>query len=199
MNSVRSGPAIDGQDIAIEVDVTETIARHGGTTTVEYRRNRRGGGLDVHPIDEIFHLRVPPNTKHGQVLVVDKMGHSGANGGISGSLHCKVKIVPSVSTYQANKKSQQETNDVDVEVPISFPEAIFGTRIKVDTPTGKLLLSVPARSSSGRKLRLRGRGENGSDFIISLKIVVPDDLDPDSLLLVQKFAERNPISPRQED
>jgi curved DNA-binding protein len=202
-NARTSGAPINGNDISIEVEITEIIAKHGGTSTIEYRRNRRGDGLDVQPMDEIFHLRVPPNTRHGQVLMVDKMGHSGANGGVSGNLHCRVKLVPTVTTQRYAKTNTDKDfgsdSNIDIEIPITFPEAVLGTRIRVVTPTGKLLVSIPARSSSGRKLRLRGRGKNGSDFIIGLRIIVPEHLDDNSVDLVQKFAELNPVSPRDEE
>ena len=207
-NQQRAGAQVDGEDIEVEVEVDHVIAQKGGTVPFEYHRNRRTDGVSVQYMLELFHLRVPPNTRDGQVLMVDKMGHAGENGGRSGDLYCTVRLVSKPEQY-ADNPGYQKTNEadissqnssshiaVDLEVPITFPEAVLGTRISVVTPSGEVVISVPPRSSSGRKLRLRGRGKGGKDFILSLQIVVPQFLDQESIELVEQFANRNPISPR---
>lgn len=206
-NQQRAGEQSDGEDVFTEVEVDSLIAERGGTVPFEYRRNRRTDGLSIQNMLELFHLRVPPNTRDGEVLTVDKMGHAGLNGGRSGDLHCTVRLAskpeqyadnPSLQKTEKTQAKQVKTSSVsvDLEVPITFPEAVLGARISVDTPSGEVVISIPPRSSSGRKLRLRGRGKGGSDFIISLLIVVPKFLDQDSLDLIEEFANRNPISPR---
>lgn len=208
-NQERAGEQSDGEDIFVEVDVDPLIAERGGTVPFEYRRNRRTDGVSVQNMLELFHLRVPPKTQEGQVLTVDKMGHAGLNGGRSGDLHCTVRLVSNPEQYADNPGYQKtqgtETSKpaspnipVDLEVPITFPEAVLGARVSVTTPSGEVVISVPPRSSSGRKLRLRGRGKGGKDFIISLQIVVPKFLDEESIELIEQFANRNPISPRQD-
>ena len=92
-NAGRAGQQQPGEDIELDVKVPVSVAIEGGTVEIQYRRNRRGDGLSVHPVDEIAHLRVPPNTSHHQRLTIDKMGHSGSNGGRSGDLHCRVWLV----------------------------------------------------------------------------------------------------------
>jgi curved DNA-binding protein len=61
---------------------------------------------------------------------------------------------------------------------------------------------VPAGTSSGQKLRLRGKGvptrDGGQgDMYVQLKVIVPKNLDEQSRRLIQEFAERNPQKPRQ--
>ncbi len=81
-------------------------------------------------------------------------------------------------------------------VPISIGEAILGSRIEVDTPGGRVRLTVPAGSSSGTRLRLRGKGEGGADLLVELRIVVPRDLDEDGRELIASFMELYPYDPR---
>lgn len=206
-NQERAGEQSDGEDISVEVEVDLLIAERGGTVPFEYRRNRRTDGVSIQNMLELFHLRVPPKTREGQILTVDKMGHAGQNGGRSGDLHCTVRLVSKPEQYTDNpgyqktkgtENTQKESPNIpiDLDVPITFPEAVLGARISVTTPSGEVVISVPPRSSSGRKLRLRGRGKGGKDFIISLQIVVPKFLDQESLELIEQFADRNPISPR---
>ncbi len=84
-------------------------------------------------------------------------------------------------------------------VPVSFVEAVLGGRIEVPTGKGKVRIMVPPGSSSGTRLRLRGRGHNGGDLYVVLKIIVPRDLDEESRGLIQRFAELNPMDPRGDE
>lgn len=82
-------------------------------------------------------------------------------------------------------------------------EAALGAKVDVPTLTeGSVSLTVPAGSSSGTKLRLRGKGipdrktrERGDQFVI-LKIAVPKELDDRSRELLEEFAERAVGNPR---
>ena len=81
-------------------------------------------------------------------------------------------------------------------LPISLSEAILGGRVEVDTPSGRVRVTVPPCTSSGARLRLRGKGPEGRDLYVELKIVVPRTLDDESRRLIERFAELNPDSPR---
>jgi len=64
------------------------------------------------------------------------------------------------------------------------PEALFGASVKVPTIDGRVRISVPPRSNTGRVLRLRGRGvarpDGGrGDQLVRLAVVLPDQPDPD--------------------
>ena len=81
-------------------------------------------------------------------------------------------------------------------VPISLSEAILGGRVEVDTPSGRVRVTVPPCTSSGARLRLRGKGVDGRDLYVELRIVVPRTLDEESRRLIERFAELNPDTPR---
>jgi DnaJ-class molecular chaperone len=74
----------------------------------------------------------------------------------------------------------------------------------VDVPTldGKKSLTIPPGSSCGQKLRLKGQGVPASggkpagDLFLTLKIVVPKNVDEPSKRLIREFDERNPLNPR---
>ena len=217
-NQASAGARSDGEDIHVEVDVPRSTASRGGMVQFEYRRLRRTDGLEVQSVLELFYLRVPAGTRHGEVLDIEKMGHTGLNGGRSGDLHCTVNIVSDeansdarnqnmthatqktspahTGASQSSSRNQHSEGNENI-VQITFPEAVLGGRVSLSTPQGEVTISIPAGTSSGRKLRIRGKGIDGADYIVTLHIVVPTDLDPRSLELVQEFAERNPMSPRQ--
>ncbi len=68
-------------------------------------------------------------------------------------------------------------NDVHSDVRISFDRAMLGTVATIATIEGRAEIKVPPGSSSGRKLRLRGKGRNGGDHYATIQIDVPGDLD----------------------
>ena len=208
-NQARAGERGDGEDIHVTVDVPRSVASRGGMVQFEYQRNRRTDGLEVQSVLELFYLRVPAATRDGEVLDIEKMGHTGINGGRSGDLHCTVHIVPDESQESGRRAdysksaghqpaTYEEVNSSSNKgvVQITFPEAVLGGRVSVDTPQGEVTISIPAGTSSGRKFRIRGKGTGGTDYIVTVHIVIPADLDARSLELVQEFAERNPLSPR---
>ena len=189
------------------VDVPQSTASKGGMVQFEYQRLRRTDGLEVQSVLELFYLRVPAGTRDGEVLDIEKMGHTGVNGGRSGDLHCTVNTIADPNVDDAPLKSpdsEQSTHrqpsdrpsSNDGTVKITFPEAVLGGRVTVNTPDGEVVISIPSGSSSGRRLRIRGKGLNGADYIVTLQIVIPTDLDGRSIELVREFAERNPLSPR---
>lgn len=212
-NQARAGERSDGEDIHVEVDVPRRTAQKGGMVQFEYRRNRRTDGLEVQSVLELFYLRVPAGTRDGEVLDIEKMGHTGLNGGRSGDLHCTVRLVADedgetsshhhTSSSASNPKPTQTSSTKDA-VPMSntgvlqitFPEAALGGRVEADTPQGKVLVSIPAGTSSGRRMRIRGKGVDGADYIVTVHIVVPTELDAESIRLIQAFADRNPLPPR---
>jgi DnaJ-class molecular chaperone len=88
-----------------------------------------------------------------------------------------------------------EGNDVHSDVRISFDRAILGTIATVPTVDGKAEVKVPPGTSSGRKLRLRGKGvpnRSGQpgDHYVTVHIDVPKDLDDEGKKLLVSLVQR---------
>ena len=86
-----------------------------------------------------------------------------------------------------------EKLDLQKEVHIPFTMACFGGEVKVQTPTGPVMLKIPAGCQCGRKFRLSGRGKSSSvhpnlrgDLYVVIQITVPTDL---SMSEVRKLKE----------
>ena len=93
-------------------------------------------------------------------------------------------------------------DDLDVELPITPSEAALGATVAVKTPTGTAQVRVPAGSSSGRRLRLRGRGlpkRGGAsgDLHAVVKIVVPKELSDAERELYEQLAKSSSLDPRE--
>jgi DnaJ-class molecular chaperone len=88
-----------------------------------------------------------------------------------------------------------EGNNVHSDVRISFDRAILGTVATVSTIDGKAEVKVPPGTSSGKKLRLRGKGltdrsGRAGDHYITVHIDVPGDLDDDAKKLLIQLVTR---------
>lgn len=187
-----------GEDIPLAVDVSERIARLGGTITLNYARHKLGErGSNLFRYNEIYDLRIIPNTSGGEEIRIPRMGHAGAGGGGYGDLVCTVRIITAPGGGDEGlKKRQTARSEADLDVPISVVEALLGGRVEVALPGGRVRLTVPPCTSSGTRLRLRGRGAGGGDLYVRLRVVVPDSLDTESRKLIEQFALLNPDSPR---
>jgi curved DNA-binding protein len=158
--------------VEAEVTVPFDVAAKGGSVSIEVG----GRHIDVKVpvgIDEGKKLRVPVEAT-GSVDVI-----------------LKVRIAP-------HPYYRREGNDLLLDVPISLVEAVVGAKVEVPTIGGERLeVKVRPGTSSGSKLRLRGKGINGGDQYLIFKVVVPaGEVDEESRELLQQFANRNPMSPR---
>lgn len=90
------------------------------------------------------------------------------------------------------------TADGALRIDVPVVTAILGGRVSVPTPGGTVRVNVPAGTSSGARMRLRGRGPAGpdgnpTDLVAEVRIVVPKTLDDESRRLIEEFAARNPV------
>src|SRR5690606_23947130 len=91
--------------------------------------------------------------------------------------------------------------DLVVEVPVTFPEAALGTRVRVPTTDGDpVTIKVPAGTASGKVLRVRGRGvetkSGRGDLLVSIAVVVPTELNDEQRAAVEALAAATEGSPR---
>jgi curved DNA-binding protein len=153
--------------------------------TVPFDVAAKGGNLSIEVGGRHIDVKVPVGIEDGKKLRVP----AEATG--SGDVILKVRIA-------AHPYYRREGNDILLDVPIGLAEAVLGAKVEVPTIGGERLeVKVRPGTSSGSKLRLRGKGINGGDQYLIFKIVVPaGEVDEQSRELIQQFADRNPVSPR---
>jgi DnaJ-class molecular chaperone len=82
-------------------------------------------------------------------------------------------------------------------VPLALAEAALGTRVDVPTLDGtRLSVKVPPGTSSGARLRLRGKGIAGGDQYIEIKVAVPAVKDDRGKELLEELTRLYPQNPR---
>jgi DnaJ-class molecular chaperone len=91
----------------------------------------------------------------------------------------------------------QKGNDLFIDVPLAIDEAVLGAKVQVPTLTGRVTLTIPAGTSSGKRLRLRGKGLAGEgDLYVVVQIVVPTSVDDKAREALHEFTRRAPVTPR---
>jgi curved DNA-binding protein len=169
-----SGPA-RGLDREAALELSLEDALEGG---------RRRLTLDHREINVNF----PAGVRDGQLIRLAGQGGPGRDGGPPGDLYLRIalRVHP--------KFRRRGENDLDVDLPVAPWQAALGATVPVQTLDGTTQLRVPAGSSSGRRLRLRGRGlpKSGSgrgDLHAVVKITVPKELSDRERELYEELAE----------
>ncbi|WP_010582860.1 DnaJ C-terminal domain-containing protein [Schlesneria paludicola] len=173
-------PGVRGEDIRATVRVPFETAVTGGS--VDVRVDRGGQG-------ETLGIKIPAGVSEGQVIRLAGQGHPGQRDGLSGDLLLRIEIEP-------HAYFRREGANLLVDVPISPSEAVLGTKVEVPTLSeGHVIMKVPAGTSSGVKLRLRGKGaidpqtkQPGDQFVV-IKIVLPKHLPEHAKDLYKQLAE----------
>jgi curved DNA-binding protein len=160
----------------------------------------RGGSREVVLSDpntgqrKTLSVKIPEGVRPGQKIRLAAQGAQGIGGGPAGDLFLKIELVP-------NPRFRIEGSDIHTALPVSPWEAALGAEAEVETPTGPVRVRVPAGFSSGRKIRLRGRGlaqpgGDKGDLYAEIKIVVPDRLSDRERELFEQLSEASTFQPR---
>ncbi len=161
-----------GQDALYRLPVEFLEAVNGATRRITMPD---GGTIDV---------VIPAGTRDGQVLRLRGKGGAGIGGGEPGDALVEIEVRP-------HKFFTREGDDIRLELPISLAEAVLGAKLDVPTPTGPVRMTVPKGANTGTVLRLKGKGaargdKSHGDEYVTLKIVLPETLDPE----IEEFAQR---------
>jgi curved DNA-binding protein len=169
------------QEAVLELSLEEAAA--GGRRKVSL-----GDGRD-------YDVNIPPGVRDGQRIRLAGEGGRGIGDGPSGDLFLRVRLKP-------HPRFRVEGRDVYVDVPVTPWEAALGATVEVQTLTGTARTRVPAGSSSGRKLRLRGQGMPGprgghGDLYATVMIHVPKKLSDEERELFERLARVSSFNPRE--
>jgi curved DNA-binding protein len=178
------GP-IPGADQEAELELTVEEAYHGGERQVTLQ------GTDG---QRSFDVRVPAGVTNGQRIRLAGQGGRGSGGARPGDLYFVVRIA-------RHPRYRVEGRDLFVDLPLAPWEAALGTSVVVDTPGGETKVKVPAGTSSGRRLRLRGRGlphhhGRSGDLFAEAKIMVPNKPSREERQLFEQLAATSTFDPR---
>ncbi len=93
-------------------------------------------------------------------------------------------------------------NDLELKLPITLSEALLGGKVDVPTPGGTVTLTIPARSQSGKRLRVKGQGVRATgkpgDLYIELQVKLPDLINDAQIETIKALDNGYTSSPRKE-
>lgn len=178
-----------GADLRYTLTISFEEAASGCEKPIRFVR-QRNGKEDTASLS----IAVPAGVKDGQRLKLSEEGDTGSYGGITGDLF----VIVTIHSHPLFKRIE---NHVQLNLPISFIDAILGTQIDVPTLFGRARLKIPASTQSGQTLRLKGKGFPGlgksrtGDMLVKVIVDVPKNLNKEQLKVVKQLAKETGDTP----
>lgn len=178
-----------GADLRYTLNISFEEAAAGAEKTISFIR-QRGGKEETAKLA----VNVPAGVKAGQRLKLRGEGDAAATGGSTGDLYVIINI-------QDHALFKRVENDVHMDLPVSFLDAVTGTTVEIPTLTGKASLKIPAGTPSGQIFRLKGKGfssvgaAGGGDMLVRIVIDVPRDLTEEQRENLKKFSSTLKATP----
>jgi molecular chaperone DnaJ len=139
--------------------------------------------------------RIPAGVADGQRIRLKGKGEPGEYGGPAGDLMITVHVAP-------HDVFARKGHNLTLALPVTFPEAALGATVKVPTLDGPTVsVKIPAGTSSGRVLRVRGKGlakKDGShgDLLVTVDVAVPTKLSDAAKEALDAYTAAHPDNPR---
>ena len=173
-----------GEDVTgtVTVSLAESVA--GTTTRV------------ILPSGRQLEVKVPAGIEDGKQIRLKGQGTPAATGGEPGDAIVTIRVLP-------DPRFRVEGRDLRLELPVTLYEAVLGGKVEAPTLTGAVELNLPAGSNSGRTLRLRGKGlpasggQPAGDQLVTIRVVLPEQSDPELEALMRRWREARPYRPRE--
>ncbi len=179
-----SAPPPRGEDIQASVTISLNEAAQGAAARVTLATGRT------------LEVTVPAGIEDGKQIRLKRQGHQSLGGGEPGDAIVTVKIAK-------HPFLRVEGHDLRLDLPVTLYEAVLGGKVNAPTLDGAVELAIPPGSNGGRTLRLRGKGlphahGGAGDLLVTLRILLPDESDPELANLMRKWESGKPYNPRSD-
>ncbi len=181
----RSRGPVNGTDLSAELTVPFNTAVLGGQATINVHRSGKPESLQV---------KIPAGVESGKKIRLRGQGEASPNGGHNGDLLLTI----TVASHPYFKRNGQ---NLELRLPVTLGEAAMGAKVDLPTPGGIMSLKIPAGSSSGKRLRVKGQGVRDSsggagDLFVELQIKLPEQLDDESRKAIERIERLYTEQPR---
>ncbi|MBO4491588.1 MAG: molecular chaperone DnaJ [Lentisphaeria bacterium] len=190
-SSMKSCPTCGGQGQVISgngfFQSAAPCPACGGAGRIPSNPCRTCGGQGKVPVTRDLQIHIPPGVNNGSRLRVAKEGEAGARGGAPGDLYVVIRIRP-------HDVFQREDQNVICDLPVDPVTAALGGIVDVPTVTGRTRMKIPAGTSDGTTLRIRGKGmpslKGGArgDQLVRIRVETPVGLNARQKELLTELA-----------
>ena len=183
-----------GRDINARVEIDLETAFSGGQRRITLNRGEPGADGRMVRRQQNLEVNIPAGVTPGQQIRLAGQGEPGINGGAKGDLYLEVDIRP-------HRLFELDGRHVHLTLPIAPWEAALGAKVNVPTLGGKVAMNIPAGASSGKRMRLKGRGLPGKpagDQVVTLKVVVPEAATERQRELYRQLESEQAFNPRSD-
>ena len=172
-------PPEKGADIAYRLPVAFEDA-----ATLKEQRVTLSGGKTVS-------IKLPAGVDEGTRIRLAGQGQPGPGGNGDGIVTISIK---------PHRFFARDGDNIRLDLPVSIDEAVLGAKVKVPTVDGPVMVTVPKGSSSGKVLRLKGKGFAGKggtrgDQLVTLMVEIPEE-DSELARFVEGWSRRGRGNPR---
>jgi curved DNA-binding protein len=177
---------------------------HEATISLSLEEAAAGGQRQIQIHDPVsrkrktLKVKIPPGVRAGQRIRLGGQGGGAAGDGRRGDLYLRVEVLP-------HPRFQLVGDQLVTQLDVTPSEAALGGEAEVQTLKGPVRVRIPAGSSSGRKIRLRGKGfpaavgNGGGDLIAEIRVVVPSELSDAERDLYRQLSDLSTFRPRAEE
>jgi molecular chaperone DnaJ len=114
-------------------------------------------------------------------------GEPGTNGGVPGDLYIFLEV-------KEHAFFERRGPDLHCAIPVSFPQAVLGAKIKIPTLQGEADLEIPEGTQSGQTFRQKGKGLSNphggrGDLYVTINVVIPSKLSKDQRRLLDQLGQ----------
>jgi DnaJ-class molecular chaperone len=130
-------------------------------------------------------ISIPKGVADGQVIRLKGKGYSSPTGGLAGDANITIR-------FKQDAKRRVDGTNVTVDVAVPLDVAVLGGKVAVDTPHGRIALTIPPMTDGDRIFRLKERGlenKNGvrGDLMIAARIMLPKNADVELVKLAERI------------
>jgi DnaJ-class molecular chaperone len=171
-----------GADLRYTLSITLEEAAAGCEKVISFLRNTGNKEENAK-----LAVTVPAGVKDNQKLKLTGEG-DGSTSGPAGDLYVILQI-------QEHPLFKRDENDIVLELPVSYIDAILGTSLEVPTLTGRVLIKIPPGTHTGQALRLKGKGLpkmggfGSGDMLIKVLIDTPQEVSAAEKELLNKLSQ----------
>ncbi|MBM4001439.1 MAG: J domain-containing protein [Planctomycetes bacterium] len=174
-----------GVDQQAEVTIPFQTSVTGGETRLAFAT---GDGA------ETLAVRIPVGIEDGKKIRLRGKGEPGSDGAPNGDLIVTVRVAP-------HPCYRRKGLDLEVDLPVTLAEAVYGAKVDLPTPAGTISLTIPKGTSSGRRLRIKGQGVKTTDgrqgdLFATVLIQLPPTIQANAQSWIQDFERQYGPSPR---